>query len=106
MAAKAGSEYPGLQGRDIIVETPASSLSQVDTIHSISNPPVMIDGDDSSVDMPVEAQHVHRDDPDSHCLMKNIYDVALSRSDDAWVIEQVTVDNVWRTWSPRVLAVV
>lgn len=102
-AAKAGFEYPVLQGRDIIVEALASSLSQVDTTHSISNPRVMIDGDGASVDMLVEAQHVSRDDPGSHYLMKNRYDVALSRRGDAWVIEQVTVDNVWRTGNPRVL---
>lgn len=105
-AAKAGFEYPVLQGRDIIVEALASSLSQVDTTHSISNPRVRIDGDSASVDLLVEAQHVSRDDPGSHHLMKNRYDVALSRKGDVWVIEQVIVDNVWRTGNPRVLGLV
>ncbi|HYQ23055.1 nuclear transport factor 2 family protein [Stenotrophomonas sp.] len=105
-AAKAGFEYPVLQGRDIIVEALASSLSQVDTTHSISNPRVRIDGDSASVDLLVEAQHASRDDPGSHYLMKNRYDVALSRKGDVWVIEQVTVDNVWRTGNPRVLGLV
>lgn len=105
-AAKAGFEYPVLQGRDIIAEALASSLSQVDTTHSISNPRVRIDGDSASVDLLVEAQHVSRDAPGSHYLMKNRYDVALSRKGDVWVIEQVTVDNVWRTGNPRVLGLV
>jgi len=68
-----------LQGRDIIVEALASSLSQVDTTNSISNPRVTIDGDGAIVDMRVEAQHASRNDPGSHYLMMNRYDVALSR---------------------------
>lgn len=103
-AAKAGFEYPVLQGRDVIVDALASSLSQVDTTHSISNPRVEIDGDAATVDMLVEAQHVSREDASSHYLMKNRYDVVLSRKGDAWEIERVTVDNVWRTGNPGVLA--
>jgi len=54
----------------------------------------------------VEAQHVSRDDPGSHYLVKNRYDVALSRRGDMWVIEQVTVDNDLGTGNPRVLGLV
>lgn len=92
-----------MQGRDIIVDALVSSLSQVDTTHSISNPRVMIDGDGASVDMLVEAQHVSRDDPGSNYLVKNRCDFALSRRGDVWVIEQVTVDNDLGTGNPRVL---
>lgn len=96
-AAKAGFEYPVLEGRDGIVAALSTSLGTLDTTHSISNPRVTIDGDTARMDVLVEAQHVPRSDPSRHYLMKNRYDVELVRSGDVWVITRNTVDNVWRT---------
>jgi hypothetical protein len=36
--------------------------------------------------------------------MKNRYDVELVRNDDAWVIQRVTIDNIWRSGDPAVLS--
>jgi hypothetical protein len=36
--------------------------------------------------------------------MKNRYDVELIRQGEAWVILRSTVDNVWRSGDPAVLA--
>jgi hypothetical protein len=102
-AAKAGFEYPVLQGRDTIVEALSVSLSQLDTTHSFSNPRVTLEGDAARVDVLVEAHHVSRDDAARQYMMKNRYDVLLSRRGAAWQIEQVTVDNVWRTGDLAVL---
>lgn len=44
-AAKAGFEYPVLEGREVIVAALSDSLSAFDTTHSVSNPRVSIDGD-------------------------------------------------------------
>lgn len=96
-AAKAGFEYPVLEGRDTIVAALSGALSHVDTTHSVSNPRASVNGDKAHLDALVEAQHVLKNDPSRHYLMKNRYDVAMVRQGDVWLIERVTVDNVWRT---------
>ena len=105
-AAKAGFEYPVLEGRDVIVAALRTSLVALDTTHSVTNTRVAIDGDIAHLDALVEAQHVPRDDHSRHYLMKNRYDVELARDGDVWVIKRHTVDNVWRSGDPAVLSVV
>jgi septum formation inhibitor-activating ATPase MinD len=105
-AAKAGFEYPVIEGRDVIVAALTTSLATLDTTHSVTNPRVTIDGDKARLDALVEAQHVPRDDHTCHYLMKNRYDVELAREGDIWVITRTTVDNVWRSGDPAVLSVV
>ncbi len=103
-AAKAGFEYPVIEGRDNIVAALSTSLSSLDTTHSVSNQRITIDGDVARMDALVEAQHVPRNDHTRHYLMKNRYDVELARSGDVWVITRNTVDNVWRSGDIAVLS--
>lgn len=103
-AAKAGFEYPVLEGRDTIVTALCGALSQLDTTHSVSNARVTLEGNSARLDALVEAQHVPKNDPSRHYLMKNRYDVALVREEGVWLIQRVTVDNVWRSGDPAVLA--
>lgn len=105
-AAKAGFDYPVIEGRDVIVAALTTSLATLDTTHSVTNPRVTIDGDKARLDALVEAQHVPRGDHTRHYLMKNRYDVELERNGDTWVITRSTVDNVWRSGDPAVLSVV
>ncbi|MGF6573919.1 septum formation inhibitor-activating ATPase MinD [Paraburkholderia sp. GAS333] len=105
-AAKAGFDYPVIEGRDVIVAALTTSLATLDTTHSVTNPRVTIDGDQAHLDALVEAQHVPRNDHTRHYLMKNRYDVELAREGDIWVITRNTVDNVWRSGDPAVLSVV
>ncbi|KAI1395076.1 hypothetical protein F4819DRAFT_215574 [Hypoxylon fuscum] len=105
-AAKAGIEYPVIEGRETIVAALSTSLKSLDTTHSVSNPRVTIDGDKAHLDALVEAQHVPRDDPSRHYLMKNRYSVELVREGDVWVISRNTVDNIWRDGDVAVLSVV
>ncbi|SAL78275.1 nuclear transport factor 2 family protein [Caballeronia telluris] len=105
-AAKAGFEYPVIEGRDAIVAALTTSLATLDTTHSVTNPRVTIDGDNARLDALVEAQHVPRHDHTRHYLMKNRYDVELARKGDVWVITRNTVDNVWGSGDPAVLSVV
>jgi hypothetical protein len=102
--AKAGFEYPVLQGRETIVEAMSTSLGGLDTTHSFSNPRVAVDGDSARVDVLVEAQRVSSVDGARQYLMKNRYDVVLARRDAGWEINHVIVDNVWRTGDPSVFA--
>ena len=103
-AAKAGFEYPVLTGRETIVNALLTSLGQLDTTHSVSNPRVTIDGDTAKLEAMVEAQHVPRKDHSRHYLMKNRYDVDLVRLDGIWVIQRTTVDNVWCTGDSTVMS--
>lgn len=103
-AAKAGFEYPVLEGRDLIVAALSDSLSRIDTTHSVSNPRVIVEGDTARLEAIVEAQHLPEHDHSRHYLMKNRYDVELVRRGAIWQIQRVTVDNVWRTGDPGVLA--
>jgi hypothetical protein len=105
-AAKAGFEYPVIEGRDVIVSALTASLARLDTTHSVSNARVTINGNTARMNVLVEAQHVPRSDPSRHYLMKNRYDVELARDGDIWVITRNTVDNVWRSGDPAVLSVV
>jgi septum formation inhibitor-activating ATPase MinD len=105
-AAKAGFDYPVIEGRDVIVEALTVSLATLDTTHSVTNPRVTIAGDTARLDALVEAQHVPWGDHTRHYLMKNRYDVELARKGDVWVITRSTIDNVWRSGDPAVLSVV
>jgi hypothetical protein len=105
-AAKAGFEFPVLEGRETIVEALSTSLRSLDTTHSVSNPRVRVDGDLAHLEAIVEAQHVPSQDHTRHYLMKNRYDVELVRADGSWVIQRVTIDNVWRDGDPSVLSVI
>jgi septum formation inhibitor-activating ATPase MinD len=105
-AAKAGFDYPVIEGRAMIVAALTASLATLDTSHSVSNPRVAIDGDTARLDALVEAQHVPRSDPARHYMMKNRYDVELQRAGDVWLITRNTVDNIWRAGDAAVLSVV
>ncbi len=103
-AAKAGFDYPVLKGREAIVEALSASLRNLDTTHSVTNPRVSLDADMAKLEALVEAQHVPTGDDARHYLMKNRYDVDLIRRADLWVIHRVTIDNVWRSGDPSVMA--
>lgn len=102
--AKAGFDYPVLQGKEVIAEALMTSLKPIVTTHSVTNPRVTVVGDKGYLEAIVEAQHVPAADPSRHYLMKNRYDVELLKQEDRWLICRVTVDNVWRTGDPSVLA--
>jgi hypothetical protein len=105
-AAKAGFEYPVIEGREVIIATLFASLSKLDTTHSVSNPRVKIDGDKAFLEALVEAQHVPRDDTSRHYLMKNYYKVDLVRQGNDWVIQRNVVDNIWRDGDQEVLSAI
>jgi hypothetical protein len=105
-AAKAGFEYPVIQGREAIVTALSTSLSKLDTTHSVSNPRVSVDGDKALLEALVEAQHVPRDATSRHYLMKNHYKVDLVRQGSDWVIQRTVVDNIWCDGDLEVLSVI
>jgi len=100
---KAGFEFPVLVGRANIISVVSDALGKIDTTHSVSNPRVNVSGDSAHLEAMVEAQHVPKNDPSRHFLMKNRYDVELVRQGEVWVMTHITVDNVWRNGDPTVL---
>ncbi|KAK5046477.1 hypothetical protein LTR84_008280 [Exophiala bonariae] len=105
-AAKAGFEYPVIQGKEAIVDALSTSLRKLDTTHSVSNPRVTVDGDKALLEALVEAQHIPRDGTSRHYLMKNHYKVDLVRQGSGWVIQRTIVDNVWYEGDLEVLSVI
>jgi len=103
-AAKAGFNYPVLKGRETITSALMNSLSSLLTTHSVNNSRVFIDGERAKIDALVEAQHVPKSDASRHYLMKNRYDVELEKHNGQWLISCITVDNIWRSGDPAVLA--
>ncbi|ONF73598.1 nuclear transport factor 2 family protein [Amycolatopsis keratiniphila] len=101
---KAGQEYPPVGGRDSIAAALSSSLSHLDTTHSLSNPRVSLDGDTAHLEGIMACQHLPREDHSRHVLMTNRYDVDLIRRGETWVVQRLTVDNAWTEGDPAVLA--
>jgi hypothetical protein len=103
-SAKFGYEYPAIAGRDNIIPAVLGSVGALDTTHSVSNPRIRVEGHKAHMDAMVEAQHVPSADHSRHFLMKNRYNVELTRQGDDWVIQHITVDNIWHSGDPAVLA--
>ncbi|MFD7993003.1 nuclear transport factor 2 family protein [Streptomyces mexicanus] len=103
-AAKWGGRPPLMTGRDTIVSTVLGMFTdRVDTTHQVTNVRVGIDGDTARLTALVEAQHLLADDPATHALLKNLYDVDLVRDGDRWVISRLRIDNAWFTGDPAAI---
>ena len=83
-AAGWGAKPPLMSGRETIVSTILGSFAgRVVTTHQVTNPRVTIDGDRAHVTALVEAQHLLSADRATHALLKNHYDVTLTREPSA-----------------------
>ena len=102
-ARRFGITIPPFEGRATIADTVFTTTAELDTTHTITNPRVTVDGDQATLWALVEAQHVTKGEPTRHLLLKNKYQVALSRADDAWLIDRLVIENVWFTGDPTVL---
>jgi hypothetical protein len=102
-AKRLGASMPVLRGRDAITDTIMQAVAQLDTTHTVTNPRVDITGDRASLFALVEAQHLPKNNHAVHLLLKNIYNVSLTRAHDRWVIDELKIDNVWFTGEPAVL---
>ncbi|KFY45833.1 hypothetical protein V495_02791 [Pseudogymnoascus sp. VKM F-4514 (FW-929)] len=104
-AAKAGLEYPILEGRETIVGALTGSLASFDTTHSVSNPRVTVTGETTAhIEAMVEAQHVPKSDSSRFYMMKNRYNAKFVKLDGVWLISHIIVDNVWRSGDAAVLS--
>jgi len=103
-AGRFGAIIPVFTGRQAIADTIFSTIADLDTTHSVTNPRVTsYDGTHATLFALVEAQHLPRNDHRRHLLLKNIYTVELSRERTDWVIDHMEIVNVWLTGDPAVL---
>jgi quercetin dioxygenase-like cupin family protein len=101
-ATRFGAEVPVMAGRDVIAGI-IDTLEPLQTSHTVTNARVRVEGDRAELSCLVEAQHVRRDDPRRHLLLKNTYDVTLVRDGSAFVIDTMTIRNLWSHGDPSVL---
>ena len=101
-AERFGATVPPMKGIEEIARI-LTTLEPLHTTHTVTNPRVEVDGDTAQLFALVEAQHVRRDDPQRHLLLKNVYWVDLSRAPSRWVVDTMTIDNIWHDGDPAVL---
>jgi ketosteroid isomerase-like protein len=102
-AARLGVQMSVMKGRDNIVKTIMSTVSHLDTTHTVTNPRVEVKGNTATMFALVEAQHLPKNDHKSNLLLKNIYRVSLVRERGKWVIQDMKIDTVWFNGDPAVL---
>lgn len=101
-ARRFGTDIPVMPDRAAIAGI-LGTLAPVDTTHTVTNCRMVVDGDDAHMFALVEAQHVTRAAPQRHLLLKNIYDVDLTRDRDRWLIQRMAIRNIWSDGDPAVL---
>ena len=100
-AARWGADPPVMRGRAQIAATILEMFGgRVATTHQVTNPRIAVLGDTARLTALVEAQHLLVADPTTHALLKNLYEVRLTRDGARWVIRQMIIDNVWLTGDP------
>jgi hypothetical protein len=102
-AALLGVTLPIMQGRDNIADAIMGTLEPLATTHTVTNPRISVQGNTANLWALVEAQHVLRAAPERQLLLKNIYNVALTRSADTWRITLMKIDMVWKQGDRSVL---
>ena len=99
-----GADIGVFAGRAAIADTVFANIGALDTTHTVTNPRITAyDGERATLIALVEAQHLPRGDHRRHLLLKNVYEVRLSRQGAQWVIDHMRIDNVWTSGDPAVL---
>lgn len=101
-ARRFGGDVPVMPDREAIMGI-LEVLAPMATSHTVTNARVTVDGDRASVHALVEAQHIERAAPWRHLLLKNHYDVDLTRDGDRFTITRMVIVNLWGEGDPSVL---
>ncbi|GAA4937017.1 SnoaL-like protein [Actinomycetospora succinea] len=104
-AARAmGIDFPVLEGRQGILDGVAASVGPMDTLHLATNVRVLhAEGDGLRVTASVNAIHHPRGVRDRHCTMHNRYDMTFVRSDAAWRMSRLVIENRFWSGDPQVM---
>lgn len=102
-AQKLGIQFPLLEGREAIAGALGQFAGMLVTSHSVGNVRVHVDGDRARLRALVEAQHFPANDASRFLLMKNDYDLELTRNGGSWLIVRMTINNIWSQGDVRVI---
>lgn len=103
-AHRLGVTIPVFQGRAAITDTIMAATADLATTHTVTNPRITnYDGERAQLFALVEAQHVPKNDPGRHLLLKNIYTLELSKQHGEWLIDRMVIVTVWLNGQPAVL---
>ncbi len=103
-AKRLGLEIPVFKGCAAIADTIFAAIAELDTTHTVTNPRITdYDGRHATLTALVEAAHLLRADHSRRLTLKNVYRIELSRSVDAWLMDHVRIDNVWKDGDAKVL---
>jgi hypothetical protein len=103
-ARRLGASIPVFEGRQAIGDRIFSAIAALDTVHTVTNPRVThYDGKHAQLSALVEAQHLVRGDHGRSLLLQNLYRASLVLVNEAWLIEDLRIENLWMTGDPSVL---
>ena len=103
-ARRLGAAIPVFEGRQAIGDRIFSAIDALDTTHTVTNPRVtQYDGKHAQLSALVEAQHMARNDHGRNLLLKNLYTAKLLLVNEAWLIEDLHIENLWMNGDPAVL---
>lgn len=103
-AGRFGVEMSPLRGREQVA-TVLEVLAPLRTTHTVTNPRIVIDGEQARMHALVEAQHVRAEPSPGFLLLKNVYQVHARRDGGPtpWRIQHLAIRNVWYDGDPAVL---
>jgi hypothetical protein len=103
-ARRLGASIPVFEGRQTIGDRIFSAIEALHTTHTVTNPRVtQYDGKHAQLSALVEAQHMARNDHGRNLLLKNLYTAKLVLVNEAWLIEDLHIENLWMNGDPAVL---
>jgi hypothetical protein len=102
-ARRLGQTIDVFRGREAILSTVSSTLSALQTTHTVSNERIELTGDTATMFALVEAQHLRANDHSRYLLLKNFYWLDLRRSNNNWRIASMRIENVWLMGEASVL---
>jgi SnoaL-like domain len=74
------------------------------TQHSMTNPRVVVDGDQATLTMYMQAEHIlDHDDPTAWLTIGGYYTDQLRRTAGRWRINEVTLTILWRRGRPDIM---
>ncbi|MGL4488367.1 MAG: nuclear transport factor 2 family protein [Rhizobiaceae bacterium] len=98
-----GIQFPPITGRGNIEKGLHGFASGLITSHSVANARVNVNGDEALMHAIVEAQHFPVKDRSRNMLMKNAYIVKLVRNGDGWLIQNMSIENIWSQGDVKVI---
>jgi hypothetical protein len=102
-ATRIGIQFPPLEGKETIAGALGQFVSGLSTSHTVGNARVSVANDKAELQALVEAQHLPKADHSRHYLMKNVYTLSLSRSGSTWLIDHLSIDNIWADGDLKVI---